>query len=68
VDITFDFVTKEVADAYGPTLREAKRITDNRYTSTLYPLNPANCEKYLNTKAKDSIKMWRFQRWPVPPL
>jgi hypothetical protein len=57
VDITLDFVTKEVADAYGSTLREEKRITDTRYTSTLYPLNPVNCEKYLKSKAKDSIKI-----------
>jgi hypothetical protein len=42
VDITLDFVTKEVAYAYAPTLREAKRITDTRYISTLYPLNSAN--------------------------
>jgi hypothetical protein len=68
VETTLDFVTKEVAGAYGPTLREAKRITDTRYTSTLYPLNPASCEKYLNTKAKDSVRRWRAQRWLVPPL
>jgi hypothetical protein len=68
MDIRLDFVTKEVADAYGPTLREAKRITDTRYTSTLYPLNPANCEKYLTIKSKvqDSIRKWCAQRWPVP--
>jgi hypothetical protein len=68
VDITLDAVTKEVADEYRPRLREAKRITDTRYTSTLYPLKSANCVMYLNTKAKESMKMWRFQRWPVPTL
>jgi hypothetical protein len=35
VDVTLDFVTKEVADAYGPKLREAKRITDTLHFDSL---------------------------------
>jgi hypothetical protein len=65
---------KQVSDGNGSfdnvTLENVAAVCFGyRKTSVyVYLLNSANCEKYLNTKAKDSSKMWRFQRWPVQPL
>jgi hypothetical protein len=43
VPITLDLVTKEIADA-------GERLSDIRCTSTLYPIDGALCESYLNEK------------------
>jgi hypothetical protein len=44
------FCDIKVADELGSQLREAKWISDARFTSTLYPLNTSDCEAYLNKR------------------
>jgi hypothetical protein len=58
VDITLDFAIKEVADTYGPKLREAGEINETRCTSTFYPINASDCEKHRKHKAQVSIRKW----------
>jgi hypothetical protein len=62
------YMSNEVADRFAPTVREVERLSDTRYTSTLYSLSAPNGQSYLNGKAEKSTKAWKDQKWDVPRL
>jgi hypothetical protein len=64
MDITLDFVTKEVADAYGPTL---ERLSGSPTLATL-PRSILSTPPIARSISRAKHRRWRAQRWPVLPL
>jgi hypothetical protein len=62
LDATFNSCNEEASGYFGPVLRHATQIRDQRCASTLHLEDIVHCRKCLEIKAKkDTIEAWEMR-------